>query len=128
MMALACFGLSRVCNGCPSGRPVMAANGSSPETEEAIVAECARASRLWEDPHFPPPPGETWRRPSDIYGSNMSIFAADGLPPGGLCLVPGEMGDGWLMSALATLASRRPGLLQLLFVLLRLRTKRRPRC
>ena len=97
----------------------MAANGSSPDTEEAIVAECARASRLWEDPHFLPPPGETWRRPSEIYGSNTAIFAADGIPPGGVCLVPGAMGDGWLMGALATLASRRPGLLQRLFVSVR---------
>ena len=86
-------------------------------TEEAIIAECAASERLWEDPHFSPPVDEVWRRPADIYGAEaVSVFSPDGLPSSGVSLVPGAIGDGWLVGALATLAARHPAQLQRLFV------------
>ena len=97
----------------------------STDTEEAICADCAKRGVLWEDPHFGPDPlkeavaGEQWLRPSEIYKSPV-IFAADGMPPGGVCLVPGKgTDDGWLMGALATLAARRPSQLHRLFLSVR---------
>ena len=76
------------------------------DTEDAIISACAGSNSLWEDPHFPPPAGETWLRPSQIYGADATLFAADGMPPDNLCLTPGATGDGWLIGALATLAPR----------------------
>ena len=82
-------------------------------TEDAIIAACAAANTLWEDPHFSPPADETWRRPSEIYGTDATLFAADSVPPTNICLTPGTTGDGWLVGALATLATRHQQLSRL---------------
>lgn len=92
---------------------------SQPASEDVIVRECVRDGRPWEDPHFPPPPGETWLRPAEIFGhGNYTLFAEDGVPAGGVSLSVGHLGDGWLLGALAALAAR-PTLLQRLFVSVR---------
>ena len=89
--------------------------------EEAIVRDLERTGQLHEDPHFPPPPGETWLRPTEsTLGASVSLFADSVARENGASISLGSarLGDSWLLGALATVASR-PSLLHQLFLSVR---------
>lgn len=77
---------------------------------ERIKTECKKKGQLWEDPDFPavqtsvfyhqtPPFTFQWKRPHEIAG--QPVFINDGA--GQFDIVPGKMGDKWLVSCLGVL-------------------------
>ena len=70
--------------------------------EEAIVRDLERTGQLHEDPHFPPPPGETWLRPTEsTLGASVSLFADSVARENGASISLGSarLGDSWLLGA-----------------------------
>ncbi|XP_018327230.1 calpain-C isoform X2 [Agrilus planipennis] len=77
---------------------------------ERIRRSCLKRGELWEDPDFPatqssvfyhqtPPFQFTWKRPKDICA--RPEFVQDG--PAQFDIIPGKMGDRWLVSCLGVL-------------------------
>ncbi|CAM9516779.1 unnamed protein product [Ectocarpus sp. 6 AP-2014] len=98
---------------------------------DSISQAAVTEGNLWEDPDFPAdpsalslvagtvppgiPPGEAvrWLRPSEVAGGEAVLFVGD--VPGDGPMVPGQLADQWLLSAIGILTGR-PQLLRSLFV------------
>ncbi|XP_015429934.1 PREDICTED: calpain-C [Dufourea novaeangliae] len=77
---------------------------------ERIKRSCLKRGELWEDPEFPatqtsvfyhqtPPFQFQWKRPKEL--CNRPIFVSD--TPAQFDVIPGKMGDKWLVSCLGVL-------------------------
>ncbi|KAL2725519.1 calpain-C isoform X1 [Vespula squamosa] len=77
---------------------------------ERIKRSCLKRGELWEDPEFPatqasvfyhqtPPFQFQWKRPKEL--CNRPIFVSDA--PAQFDVIPGKMGDKWLVSCLGVL-------------------------
>ncbi|XP_066991587.1 calpain-C isoform X1 [Anabrus simplex] len=77
---------------------------------ERIKRSCLKRGELWEDPEFPatqasvfyhqtPPFQFVWKRPKEL--SSRPVFVHDA--PAQFDIVPGKMGDRWLVSCLGVL-------------------------
>lgn len=77
---------------------------------ERIKNECKRKSQLWEDPDFPavqtsvfyhqtPPFTFVWKRPHELIANPVFVNDANAY----FDIVPGKMGDRWLVSCLGIL-------------------------
>lgn len=77
---------------------------------ERIKNDCKRKSQLWEDPDFPavqtsvfyhqtPPFTFVWKRPHELIANPVFVNDANAY----FDIVPGKMGDRWLVSCLGIL-------------------------